>query len=267
MLEKNKIYLGDCLEVMKDIEDNSIDMVLCDLPYGMTTCKWDTPIDLDSLWASYERIIKKNGVVVLTASMPFTARLVMHKPKWFRHELIWQKSKGSNFMKANKEPLKSHESVLIFGKSLGTYNPQFTTGKPYTSIVRPGTARAIATNYRNCPRISSINDGKRYPQSIIKFKSETGLHPTQKPVTLFEWLIKTYSNPGDLILDNCSGSGATAVAAIKTGRNYICIEKDLDYYSKSIERIRSIQLPIESLGFQYNTVEKYISKPAAMVAA
>lgn len=237
-LQKNNIYIGDCLEVMKQIDDHSIDMILCDLPYGITSCKWDTPIDLDELWLEYKRVIKKGGAVILTATMPFGAKLIMSNPKWFRHELIWEKNNCSSPLQANQMPLRVHENVLVFCEKGTIYNPQKTIGIPYTDLRKD---RNIKHQRLIKQRTPTINDGTRYPISVLKFKRDYGklIHSTQKPVALFEWLINTYSNEGDLILDNCSGSGTTAIAAINTKRDYILIEKDETYYAKSKERIAS----------------------------
>jgi site-specific DNA-methyltransferase (adenine-specific) len=239
-LQKNNIFLGDCLEVMKEIDDHSIDMILCDLPYGITFCKWDAPIDLDKLWLEYKRIIKKGGSIILTATMPFGARLIMSNIKWFRHELIWEKDNGSNPLQANKMPIRVHENILIFCEKGTIYNPQKIAGNPYNVFVRP---RGFVNQRSGILRIPTINKGDRFPRSVLKFKRDYGksIHTTQKPVALFEWLIKTYSNEGDLILDNCGGSGTTAIAAINTKRDYILIEKDECYYTKSKNRISTHQ--------------------------
>jgi len=239
MLAPNRVYLGDCLEVMKEIEDHSIDMILCDLPYGITACKWDTPIDLDALWKHYKRIIVKGGAIILTATMPFGATLIMSNPKWFRHEVIWEKCNHSNSLNANKMPLRFHENILIFCEKGTVYNPQKSEGKPYNPQSRNGLRHL--RKVKDKPR--TMNMGDRYPRSVIKFKKDYGklIHSTQKPVALFEWIIKTYSNEGALILDNCSGSGTTAIAAINTNRSYILIEKDEKYYELSKERIENHQ--------------------------
>lgn len=248
----NEVYLGNCLEVMKSVEDHTVDMVLCDLPYGITGCKWDTPIDLELLWAQYKRVIKPGGAVVLTATMPFGAKLIMSNPKWFRHELIWVKDNISNPFHANVMPLRIHENILVFCSKGTIYNPQKVEAKPYTSLRvnrldTPFCAmrgekrknRDVFTNQKEYPRVDSINTGYRFPQTVIKFKKDhKPIHSTQKPVALFEWLIRTYSNEGDTILDNCSGSGTTAIAAINTGRNYILIEKEEKYYELSKSRIK-----------------------------
>ena len=241
MLAPNRVYLGDCLEVMKEIEDHSVDMILCDLPYGITTCKWDTPIDLDALWKHYKRIIVKGGSIVLTATMPFGAKLIMSNPKWFRHEVIWEKDNCSNPLMANKTPLRVHENILVFCEKGTIYNPQKTTGNSY---FHTGSNRDSFNHVRkDVKKYTTINNGDRFPRSVLKFQKDYGklIHTTQKPVALFEWLIKTYSNENALILDNCSGSGTTAIAAINTNRNYIMIEKDENYYELSKERIENHQ--------------------------
>lgn len=236
MLPSNEVYLGDCLEVMKNIDDHSIDMILCDLPYGITECKWDTPIDLDELWLEYKRVIKPGGAIILTATMPFGAKLIMSNPKWFRHEIIWEKDNGSNPLEVNRSPFRVHENILVFCQKRPIYNPQKTKGKPYAK-----KHNGPLKNQNKNIRIPTANiTGERYPRSVIKFKRERpNIHSTQKPVALFEWLIRTYSNEGELILDNCSGSGTTALAAINSGRNYILIEKDEKYYDLSKQRIQS----------------------------
>lgn len=222
----NKVIQGDCLEVMKDIPDNSIDMILCDLPYGTTACKWDTIIPFEPMWEQYKRIIKDNGAIVLTASQPFTSALVMSNPKLFKCEWIWQKTRFSNQMLAKVQPLKIHESVLIFSKAKTNYIPQ--------SLIRVDKQTKQGLKVTD-----NIGGGERkteyfqefgnYPKSIQVFKNETGLHPTQKPIALFEYLIKTYTNEGDTVLDNCAGSGTTGVACKNTNRNYILIEKEPEY--------------------------------------
>ena len=225
---------GDCLEVMKDIPDKSIDMILCDLPYGTTRNKWDSIIDLNELWVGYERIIKDNGVIVLFSQMPFTAELVHSNLKLFRYEWIWQKDNGTGFLNAKKMPLKIHENILVFYKKLPTYNPQMRTGfKPYKC--KQGRH---STNYGLYEQghITESN-GERYPIDIIEFKKDSGLHPTQKPVALLEYLIKTYTNEKETVLDNCMGSGSTGVACVNTNRNFIGIELSEEYYNIAVRRI------------------------------
>ena len=236
--EKIQLFKGDCLEVMKDIKDKSIDMILCDLPYGTTACKWDTIIPFDALWEQYERIIKDNGAVVLFSQMPFTIELVHSNLKLFRYEWIWKKTMSTGFLNAKKMPLKQHENIVVFYKSLPLYNPQMREGfRPYS------TARGSKnTNYGKFDNtyISSSN-GDRYPVDIIEFKHDKEkLHPTQKPVALLEYLIKTYTNEGDVVLDNCMGSGSTGVACANTNRRFIGIELDENYFNIAKERINSI---------------------------
>lgn len=224
---------GDCLELMKNIPDESIDMILCDLPYGTTKNKWDSVIPLEELWMQYKRIIKDDGAIALFSQMPFTASLVNSNIKMFRYEWIWEKDNGTGFLNANKMPLKIHENIEIFYKKTPVYNPQMRTGfKPYKTFTGRKT-----TNYGDFDRVETKSNGERYPIDIIKFKKDSGLHPTQKPVALLEYLIKTYTNEGDVVLDNCMGSGSTGVACINTDRNFIGIELDEKYFNIAKERI------------------------------
>ena len=233
-MELNKIYNEDCLVGMSAIPDKSIDMILCDLPYGTTRNKWDTVLPLDWLWDEYNRIIKDSGAIVLTAQTPFDKVLGASNIENLKYEWIWVKSSGTGHLNAKKMPLKNHENILVFYKKLPTYNPQMTKGTPYTQ--KSGRA---SSNYNPQERVTTVNEGYRYPLTVQKFKSEKGLHPTQKPVELFEYLIKTYTNEGETVLDNCMGSGTTAIAAINTNRNYIGFELDKVYYKASIERINN----------------------------
>ena len=238
-MELNKIYNEDCLEGMKRIPDKSIDMILADLPYGTTRNKWDSIIPLDPLWEQYERVIKDNGAIILTAQTPFDKVLGASNLNMLRYEWIWEKDSATGHLNAKKMPMKKHENILVFYKKLPPYNPQFTNGKPY--IAKRGTK---GTNYGNDVdghNGMTVNDGKRYPLSVLKFNKETGLHPTQKPVALFEYLIKTYSNEGDTVLDNVIGSGTTAVACINTNRKFIGFEMDETYYSMAKKRIEQIK--------------------------
>src|SRR5699024_4193614 len=232
MIKLNKIYNEDCLEGMQRIDDKSIDMILCDLPYGTTACKWDEIIPFKPLWEQYERIVKDNSAIILTASKPFATKLINSNIDLFRYEWIWEKEQGVNFMLAKKQPLKVHENVLIFYKKQPTYTPQMTAGKPYIS--GKGTSGDVTGNVE---KIQTKNKGTRYPRSIQKINRETGLHPTQKPVELFEYLIKTYTDENDVVLDNAIGSGTTAVACLNTGRNYIGFELDEDYYEIANSRV------------------------------
>lgn len=313
-MELNRIYNEDCLEGMKRLPSNSVDMILCDLPYGTTACDWDEVIPFEPLWEQYKRIIKSKGNIVLTTSQPFTSKLIASNFDMFRHEWIWEKDNGTNFLSAKKVPFKVHENVVVFGykannkgmfpisraymlrekeksglsakdfkRILGngmashyftdgeqfciptkvnylklqqgtglftkpweelkemydeenkphTYNPQMAKGNPYVS----GTGANFGVYGETKKVVTENKTGDRYPRSVIKFNSEKGLHPTQKPTKLFEYLIKTYSNENDVVLDNCIGSGTTAIAAMNTNRNYIGFEQDEAYYKIATERI------------------------------
>ena len=242
-MELNRIYNEDCLEGMKRIPDKSVDMILCDLPYGMTANKWDSVIPLDRMWEHYNRIIKKDGAIVLTASQPFTSNLIMSNVKDFKTEWIWAKNRGSNFGSVKYVPMKEHESVVVFGRGRITYNPikQPRNGSGLSRIQYKVTARTKTTNYQDSlhGEVELKTEDLRYPSSIQKFNTEVGLHPTQKPVPLFEYLIKTYTNEGETVLDNCMGSGTTAIACMNTNRKYIGFELDETYYNKSLERIKN----------------------------
>ena len=242
MIELNKIYNEDCLEGMKRIEDKSVDMILADLPYGTTRNKWDSIIPLDLLWEQYDRIIKDNGAIVLTAQTPFDKVLGVSNLKHLKYEWIWQKTEATGFLNAKKMPLKNHENVLVFYKKQPTYNPQFTVGKPY-SYKKDGIS---SDNYGDSKGTDLIvNDGSRHPLTVQTFKKDKGLHPTQKPVALFEYLIQTYTNENETVLDNVMGSGTTAIAAINTNRNYIGFEMDTNYFNLANERIERCLNPIQ----------------------
>ena len=247
MIELNKIYNEDCLEGMKRIPDKSIDMILADLPYGTTNCKWDTIIPLEPLWEQYERIIKDNGAVVLTASQPFSSTLVMSNPKLFRYEWVWDKKNPTNFAMAKKQPLKYHETILVFAKKQIEYYPIKWRGKPnHKQGLLKNDQRSEV--YGKIKRTKDNLSGMKYPRSIIeisKHSSQGGLHPTQKPVALFEYLVKTYTNEGDVVLDNCMGSGTTAIAAINTNRNFIGFEMDENYHKLANQRIEQHLNPIQ----------------------
>ena len=242
---KKEILLGDCLELMKDIPNGSIDMILCDLPYGTTACKWDTIIPFEPLWEHYKRIIKDNGAIVLTAAQPFTSALVMSNPKMFKYEWIWEKHKGTNIYGVKREPLKIHESCLIFSKDKFTYNPQMTNGEPYKKrgSHNIGKNDGLIIGNKKVGYAKNFDSSKRYPTSIQFFanhnQQENSLHPTQKPVALFEYLLKTYSNENMTIVDPCMGSGTTGVACRNTNRNFIGIEKDENYFKIAEHRINA----------------------------
>ena len=237
-----KLLQGDCLELMKNIPDKSIDMVLCDLPYGTTKNNWDVVIPFDKLWEQYNRIIKDNGCIALFGSQPFTSRLVISNEKYFRYSLVWVKNKFSDFLNAKRKPMKVNEDICIFYKKQPTYNPQYTYGEPYK---RWNTQEAVdkQTNYGSHKSNIAQSDGKRLPLTVLNFnRVERPLHPTQKPVDLLEWLIKTYTNEGELILDNCMGVGSTGVACLNTGRNFIGIELDEKYFEIAKSRIENIEV-------------------------
>ena len=241
MLELNKVYTGNCLDVMKEIPDKSIDMILCDLPYGTTACKWDTVIPFEPLWEQYKRIIKDNGAIVLTASQPFTSALVMSNPEMFKYEIIWEKDKITNFLTLKKQFGRIHENILVFCKNSSKYNPIMLEANP-NKIDKRKRFNNINKKDGVMPEMSLerfADNGMRYPDSVIYFdRDKDGFHPTQKPVELFAYLIKTYTNEGDLVLDNCAGSGTTGVAAQQLKRNYILIEKEEKYVAIAEDRLR-----------------------------
>lgn len=237
-LKQNMIHEGDCLELMKYIPDKSIDMILCDLPYGTTACKWDSIIPFEPLWEQYRRIIKKHGAIVLTASQPFSSALVASHIKGFKHEWIWQKEKGVGFQVAKYRPMQEHEHVLLFtsnGERVNYYPIKEPRDKPIRS--NGASSKSGSSPLAHLNNIDRTYTDK-YPTSIKRFvRDSSKVHPTQKPVALFEYLIKTYTNEGDLVLDNCIGSGTTAVAAINTGRQFIGIEREPEYVEIANKRI------------------------------
>lgn len=237
-MELNVVYNEDCLEGMNRIEDKSIDMILCDLPYGTTQNKWDSVIPLDLLWEQYKRIIKDNGAIVLTAQTPFDKILGCSNIEMLKYEWIWQKSQGTGYLNAKKAPLKNHENILVFYKKMPKYNLQIIGSEK--RIVKRNGKRSTTTNYGNHIELKLSEYNGKYPMTIIKFnRDKDKLHPTQKPVALFEYLIKTYTNEGDIVLDNCMGSGTTAIACMNTNRNYIGFELDKGYYDIILERIKN----------------------------
>jgi site-specific DNA-methyltransferase (adenine-specific) len=241
MLELNKIYNMDCLEGMKDIDDKSIDMILCDLPYGTTACKWDSIIPFEPLWEQYERVIKDNGAIVLTASQPFTTKLIMSKLDWFRYTWVWNKKKAGNIFLAKKQPMKIHEDIVVFSKKPHFYNPQMVKRDKVKKSKNYGTGESFGGTREKEDKVYTYTH--TYPKSIIEFsnaRQKEKVHPTQKPVALFEYLIKTYTNKGETVLDNCMGSGTTAIACINTNRKYIGIELDDKYFEIAKKRIESV---------------------------
>ena len=229
-----KLFKGDCLELMKGIPDESIDMILCDLPFGTTKNQWDSVIPMDQLWEQYTRLLKVGGVVALFGDEPFSSNLRLSNPKWYRYDWYWIKNHGTGFLNAKRMPLKAVETVSIFYPRLPLYNPQMRTG--YSSYT--ATTHSNSSNYNNYKLTTTISNGERYPLNAIKFnKVVRGQHPTQKPVDLLEYLIKTYTNEGMTVLDNTMGSGSTGVACVNTNRNFIGMELDEDYFKIAKERI------------------------------
>ena len=230
-----KLLQGDCLELMQSISDGSVDMILCDLPYGITKCKWDLVIPFDALWEQYNRVIKDNGAIVLFAQGVFTHKLAMSNIAHYKYEWIWRKSFATGFLNSKRIPLRAHENILVFYKKSPTYNPQFTQGKPYKT--KNGALSPVYDE--NFASVETVSDGRRYPIDVLDFKIEKGLHPTQKPVALLEYLIKTYTNEGDTVMDNCMGSGSCGVACVNTNRNFIGMELDKTYFDIAKERIEN----------------------------
>ena len=238
----NKIHLGDCLELMKDIPSGSIDMILCDLPYGTTACKWDVVIPFDKLWEQYNRIIKDKGAIVLTAAQPFTSLLITSNLKMFKYCWVWDKVLHSNPFMAKKQPLSNYEDVCVFYKNQCTYNPIMWKGR----MSRRGNFKHKGSETKGNAKLDS-NAGEgdiKYPVRIITIPNsnrQNVIHPTQKPVELFEYFIKTYTNEGDVVLDNCAGSGTTAEACLKTNRRFIVMEKEEKYYDLILKRIEDFK--------------------------
>ena len=239
------LRLGDCLEVMKSIPDGSIDAIITDPPYGTTACKWDSVIDFKLMWLELNRIIKPNGAIVLFGSQPFTSALVMSNPKMFKYEWVWRKPKGTGHLNAKKQPLRDKEDILVFYKKQCTYNPQMTEGTPYKDKAGKDHTKktSMTDSYGNYTNYREANKGVRYPKQVQKFGVvERGtLHPTQKPVELMEYLIKTYTNENETVLDFTMGSGSTGVACVNTNRNFIGIEQDDKYFDIATERINKEQ--------------------------
>lgn len=223
----NNVVQGDTIAKMKEIPDNSVDLLLVDLPYGTTQNKWDSVIPLPDLWEQYHRVVKENGAMIFTASGVFTAKLILSNPKDYKYNYTWIKSKATNFLNAKKQPLRKHEDILVFYRKQPTYNPQMTSGSAYSKGIRKDQ---ITGSYGDFRPVLVKSKGKRYPVDVLYFKTAEAegkvVHPTQKPVSLGRYLIRTFSNPGDVVLDNTSGSGSFLVAALQEGRNFIGIEKN-----------------------------------------
>ena len=237
-----ELYQGDCLEIMKTIPDDSVDMILADLPYEITAAKFDILIPFEPLWEQYNRIAKEDAAMVFTASQPFTTSLISSNLKNFRYEWIWEKPQGTNPMVAKIQPLKAHENIIVFYRKRPKYNPQMTISTPYGGF--KSKQKKLGEVYGDLDSKHRDNpEGTRYPKTVLQFKQEKGIHPTQKPVPLMEYLIKTYTNENDVVLDNCFGSGTTGVAAKKTGREFIGIELDEEYFKLGSERINKTPVP------------------------
>lgn len=245
------LWHGDCLELMKDIPAGSVDLILCDPPYGITNCEWDKALNLSALWEEYKRIIKDNGAVILFSVQPFTTDLIQSNRRMFRYEIIWEKTRKTGFYNANKMPLRAHENLLLFYKKLPTYNPQkYRVERKDIGRIRHNKEK-ISALYGHLKAQNITETGERYPHDVIKFSNWNGVlfgktdnarkHPTQKPVLLLEYLIKTYSNERDTVLDNCMGSGSTGVACVNTGRKFIGIELDGRYFRAAEQRITEAQ--------------------------
>lgn len=229
------LVLGDCLERMKEIGSSTVDMILCDLPYGTTCCSWDVVIPFENLWVEYERVIKPNGAIVLFGSHPFSAVLACSNLELFRYEWIWEKPAATGFLNADKQPLRAHENILVFYKCLPTFNPQKTFGHERKKSKRKNIG---SSHYGKQLNIKDYDSTERYPRTVQVFsKDYPSIHDTQKPVALCEYLIRTYTNAGELVLDNTMGSGTTGVACVNTRRRFIGIEKDEEIFNEAKERI------------------------------
>lgn len=234
-IQVNHIYGMNCLEGMPLLPERSIDLILTDLPYGKTRNAWDTVLDLDQLWQQYKRIIRPKGAIVLTAQCPFDKLLGMSNLRWLRYEWIWEKSRATGFLNSKRAPLKAHENILVFYDRAPHYRPQFEKGRPYRTARQ---SRFDANMGKVIGASVTTNSGYRYPRSVLRVASESGtVHPTQKPVALFEYLIRTYTAPGDLVLDSCMGSGTTAIACLNTNRKFIGFELDRDCFRIAQRRI------------------------------
>ena len=253
----NAVIEGDCINVMRQLPNDCIDMVLCDLPYGTTQNKWDSIVPLDELKAEYKRIVKPNGAIVLTSQGLFTASLIMSQPKLFKYKWVWEKSKPTNFLNAKKQPLRKHEDVCVFYRKQPVYNPQMTEGEPYDKGVRKNQ---LSGSYGDFQPVHVHSDGKRYPIDVVYFKTAESegevFHATQKPVEMGRYFVRTYSNKGDIILDNTSGSGSFLVAAMMEGRNFVGIEKNADTELFKGEKINYIERTRERLRAVWNDLDE-----------
>lgn len=250
---------GDCLELMREIPDGSVDMILCDLPYGTTACKWDSVIPFEPLWEQYKRVIKRSGAVVLTASQPFTTALIASNVGWFKYCWVWEKSRPSGFVQAKNKPMSAHEDIVVFSSGVTVHEGQSVNRMPYfpqglvqiepvTIQKRSFSNSAMGVRPSNQKQYTQSVSG--YPKTVLRFSSASAtVHPTQKPIALMEYLIRTYTNEGETVLDNCMGSGTTGVACVNTGRDFIGIEKDDKYFQIASERIaKAAGLELEAVG-------------------
>jgi site-specific DNA-methyltransferase (adenine-specific) len=249
-----QLFQGDCLKLMGDLPDKSVDLILCDLPYGTTEIKWDKPLPFEPMWEQYERIIKNSGAILLFSSQPFTTDLINSNRKMFKYEIIWEKTMKSGYLNAKKMPLRVHENIVVFYKELPTYNPQkFTVTSNSIGRTRKQSFHTKENQYSAFEKAdwSYTDTGERFPVDVIKFSNWNGTlfgkkknavkHPTQKPVALCEYLVLTYTNPGDTVMDNCMGSGTTGVSCVKSGRNFIGMEINQDYFAIAQKRIAATQ--------------------------
>lgn len=256
----NRLFEGDCLDIMPQIPDNFVDLILCDLPYGTTQNNWDCEIPLVPLWDQYLRIIKDRGAIVLTSQGAFTAKLIMSCVEHFKYKIVWQKSKATNFLNAKRQPLRKHEDICVFYKQHPTYNPQMWESVPYNKGTRKDQ---LTGSYGDFDPVTVKSDGQRYPTDVIYFKTAESegevWHPTQKPVALGQYLIRTYTNPGDVVLDNAFGSGSFIVAAKKENRSYIGVEKNEDikrYKDREVDLIRIAQQRLDDIEVDNNNVRE-----------
>lgn len=263
-IEINRVYEEDCLIGMKRIKDKSIDMILCDLPYGTTQNRWDSVIPLDKLWKEYHRIIKDNGAIVLTSQGIFTAKLILSNEKYFKYKVVWEKSKSTNFLNAKKQPLRKHEDICVFYKKPPTYNPQMGIGEAYNKGFRK---KQLTGSYGDFKSTEVKSSGSRYPTDIVYFKTAESegkvYHPTQKPVELGRYLIRTYTNEGDIVLDNTCGSGSFLVSAILENRNFIGFEKNEGTQLFKKEKIDYIEVCNKRIEEAYREVNSIKLKKAS----
>jgi site-specific DNA-methyltransferase (adenine-specific) len=239
-MEVNKIYNEDCLETLKRLPDSSIDLMLTDPPYNVTRNEWDKPIDLDVLWLEWHRVVKPNGAIVITSQQPFTTDLINSNRKYFRYDLIWEKSRCTGFLNANKMPMRSHEHILVFYKELPIFNPQKTKGNPNHISNGKISSKGKNNNYGKFEQLARFRTEDKFPKSVIYFEQNDPnviIHPTQKSLDLFRWLVLSYSNENDLVFDGYMGSGTTAMACIEENRRFLGSELNKEYYDKATKRI------------------------------